>query len=87
MRIFYRSGCAAAILVALGGCSFQAALDKMVKPERQKELLAIGERFCTDPVSMTSQIASRNSLIGRGCCADAAARMSRGQSDVADRQL
>ncbi|HEV2598549.1 hypothetical protein [Sphingopyxis sp.] len=54
MRNFFRGGCAAAMLVALGGCSFQAALDKMVEPARQKELLAIGERFCTDPASTTS---------------------------------
>ncbi|HEY0598361.1 hypothetical protein [Sphingopyxis sp.] len=56
MGNFYRAVCAAAMLFALGGCSFQTALDKMVKPERQKELLAIGERFCTDPASMTSQM-------------------------------
>lgn len=56
MGIPYRWGCAAAMLVALGGCSFQTALDKMVEPARQKELLAIGERFCTDPASMTSQL-------------------------------
>lgn len=56
MRRFYRIGSAAALVAALGGCSFQAALDKMVSPERQKELVAIGERFCTDPASMTSQL-------------------------------
>lgn len=54
MRVFFRLVCAAAISVALGGCSFQAALDKMVEPARQKELLAIGERFCTDPAKLTS---------------------------------
>ncbi|MBE1529377.1 hypothetical protein GGC65_003833 [Sphingopyxis sp. OAS728] len=56
MRRFYRVGWAAVLVAALGGCSFQAALDKMVSPERQKELVAIGERFCTDPASMTSQL-------------------------------
>ncbi|MDO9367662.1 MAG: hypothetical protein Q7T68_03760 [Sphingopyxis sp.] len=56
MGILYRMGCAAAMLVALGGCSFQTALDKMVAPERQKELLAIGEGFCADPASMTSHL-------------------------------
>jgi hypothetical protein len=52
MYRFYPYGCAAAMLVALGGCSFQTALDKMVEPARQKKLLAIGERFCTDPASI-----------------------------------
>lgn len=56
MRRFYISGCAVAVLVMLGGCSFQTALDKMVSPERQKELVAIGERFCTDPASVTSEL-------------------------------
>ena len=56
MRRVYRIVSAAALLAALGGCSFQTALDKMVSPERQKELVAIGERFCTDPVSMKSQL-------------------------------
>jgi len=54
MRRFYRFGCAAALLSALGGCSFQAALDKLVSPERQKELVAIGEGFCTDPAGVKS---------------------------------
>ncbi len=45
---------AAILLTILGGCSFQAALDKLVSPERQQELIAIGERFCTDPQNMTS---------------------------------
>jgi cysteine synthase len=58
MRRFYRYGCVAAVFAALGGCSFQAAMDKLVSPERQKELIAIGERFCTDPASMTSQLHS-----------------------------
>lgn len=56
MRRFYISACAATMLAMLGGCSFQTALDKMVSPERQKELVAIGERFCTDPASMTNQL-------------------------------
>lgn len=49
-------GCVVVVLATLGGCSFQATLDKMVSPERQKELVAIGERFCADPASMTSQL-------------------------------
>lgn len=52
MRRFYRYGCAAAMLAALGGCSFQTALDKLVSPERQKELVAIAERFCADPANV-----------------------------------
>lgn len=56
MRHFYRIGSAAALIAALGGCSFQAALDKMVSPERQKDLVATGERFCTDPPSVKSQL-------------------------------
>ncbi|RYD44180.1 MAG: hypothetical protein EOP63_06725 [Sphingomonadales bacterium] len=56
MRRVYRIGSVAALVAALGACSFQTALDKMVSPERQKELIAIGERFCTDPASMTSQL-------------------------------
>jgi hypothetical protein len=56
MRRFYRYGSVAVVLAMLGGCSFQAALDKMVAPERQRELVAIGERFCTDPASLTSQL-------------------------------
>jgi hypothetical protein len=56
MRRFYRIGSAAALVAALGGCSFQTALDKMVAPDRQKELVAIGERFCTDPASIKSQL-------------------------------
>lgn len=56
MRWFYGVGSATALVAALGGCSFQAALDKMVSPERQKELVAIGERFCIDPASIKSQL-------------------------------
>lgn len=56
MRRFYRIGSVAMLVAALGGCSFQAALDKMVSPERQKELVAIGERFCSDPASVKSQL-------------------------------
>lgn len=54
MRNLVRGGYLAAMLIALSGCSFQSALDKMVEPERQEELLAIGERFCTRPASVTS---------------------------------
>jgi len=54
MRRFHRTVCTAAMLAALGGCSFQAALDKLVSPERQKELVAIGERFCADPAGVKS---------------------------------
>jgi hypothetical protein len=42
------------LLILLAGCSFQAALDKMVTPERQKEIIGIAERFCTDPASTVS---------------------------------
>lgn len=42
------------LLVVLAGCSFQATLDKMVSPERQKEIIGIAERFCTDPKGMAS---------------------------------
>lgn len=42
------------LFVLLAGCSFQATLDKMVSPERQKEIVAIAERFCTDPASTVS---------------------------------
>lgn len=42
------------LLVVLAGCSFQATLDKMVSPERQKEIIGIAERFCTDPKSTAS---------------------------------
>lgn len=52
MHRFYAI-CGAAMGLTLGGCSFQAALDKLVSPERQQELVAIGERFCTDPENMT----------------------------------
>lgn len=53
MDRFYRICCAAGAL-ALGGCSFQAALDKLVSPERQQELVAIAERFCTDPANVAN---------------------------------
>ena len=44
-----------ALLIALlAGCSFQATLDKMVSPERQKEIIGIAERFCTDPAGTVS---------------------------------
>lgn len=56
MRHFYRIGFAALLVVTAGGCSFQTALDKMVAPERQKELVAIGEHFCTDPASVTREL-------------------------------
>ncbi len=42
------------LLFLLTGCSFQATLDKMVSPERQKEIIATAERFCTDPKSTAS---------------------------------
>jgi len=41
------------MLLMMSGCSYQAALDKMVSPERQKEIVGIGQRFCTDPVANT----------------------------------
>lgn len=56
MRRFHRYGCAATMLAALGGCSFQAALDKMVAPERQREIIAIAERICTDPPSVRAEL-------------------------------
>lgn len=42
----------AALCAILAGCSYQATLDKLVSRERQAEIIAIGERFCTDPVSL-----------------------------------
>ncbi|WP_332819511.1 hypothetical protein [Sphingopyxis sp.] len=56
MRRFYHCGCAAAMLAMLGACSFQTALDKMVEPERQREILSIAERICTDPPSVRAQL-------------------------------
>ena len=52
MRLFKHCGAAAATLTLLGGCSFQTALDKMVEPERQREIISIAERICTDPQSL-----------------------------------
>lgn len=49
-------GLVGSMALLASGCSFQTALDKMVEPARQKELLAIGERFCSDPASLTSQL-------------------------------
>lgn len=40
----------------LSACSFQAALDKMVKPERQREIIDIASRICSDPESVRSQL-------------------------------
>ncbi|WP_411341135.1 hypothetical protein V6U71_04535 [Sphingopyxis sp. J-6] len=54
MGYFRHSGFVIFAAVALGGCSFQAALDKLVTPERQKELVAIAEGFCTDPAGAKS---------------------------------
>ncbi|HMO75931.1 MAG TPA: hypothetical protein PKD99_05170 [Sphingopyxis sp.] len=51
MRAFIRTLAAAAGAAALAGCSFQGTLDKMVSPDRQKEIIDVGQRFCTDPVS------------------------------------
>lgn len=52
MRRVHRYAYVAALSAALAGCSFQTALDKLVSPERQKELVAIGERFCADPANV-----------------------------------
>jgi len=41
------------LILSLAGCSFQAALDKLVPRERQAELVSVGQRFCTDPESVT----------------------------------
>ena len=49
-----RTGFGIMVAALLGGCSFQAALDKLVSPERQKELVAIAEGFCTDPTGVKS---------------------------------
>ena len=42
------------LALLLAGCSFQATLDKLVAPERQKEIIGIAERFCIDPASTVS---------------------------------
>ncbi|UNU43272.1 hypothetical protein EAO27_11535 [Sphingopyxis sp. YF1] len=47
------AGVAGPMVLMVSGCSYQAALDKMVSPERQKEIVDIGQRFCTDPVANT----------------------------------
>lgn len=47
-------GVAAALLVS--GCSFQAALDKMVDPARQREIVDIAQRICTDPDSVRTEL-------------------------------
>lgn len=53
MRTIF-AGIPGLLALLLAGCSFQAALDKMVAPERQKEIIGIAERFCTDPASTVS---------------------------------
>ncbi|MGH6651262.1 MAG: hypothetical protein ACREB7_09045 [Sphingopyxis sp.] len=45
------TGC---LVILLAGCSFQATLDKLVSSERQKEIIAIAQRFCSDPASTVS---------------------------------
>ncbi|HWW58466.1 MAG TPA: hypothetical protein VN047_16350 [Sphingopyxis sp.] len=55
MRRFCHFG-AVGTLALLGGCSFQAALDKMVEPERQREIISVAERICTDPPSVRSEL-------------------------------
>lgn len=42
------------LVILLAGCSFQATLDKLVSSERQKEIIAIAQRFCSDPASTLS---------------------------------
>lgn len=53
MRTIY-TGFLGLLALMLAGCSFQSALDKLVSPERQKEIIAIAERFCADPASTVS---------------------------------
>jgi hypothetical protein len=53
MRTIF-TGILGLLALLLAGCSFQATLDKLVSPERQKEIIGIAERFCTDPASTVS---------------------------------
>lgn len=53
MRNWRRMIAGGALLgAALAGCSFQAALDKMVPRERQDEIVALARDFCTDPAAV-----------------------------------
>lgn len=53
-----RTGKITAVVLAatLGGCSFQAALDKLATPERQAELVALADKICTDPDTVVPQL-------------------------------
>ena len=55
MRCFFHYGSIVAV-VLLGGCSFQAALDKMVEPQRQREIISIAEHICTSPSSVRAEL-------------------------------
>lgn len=53
MRKWRRIFAGGALLgAALAGCSFQAALDRMVPRERQDEIIALARDFCTDPAAV-----------------------------------
>lgn len=56
MRQFYAGLLAVLCFSSLPACSFQSTLDKMVKPERQREIIDIAQRFCTDPTSVKREM-------------------------------
>ncbi len=52
----WRVALGTALMALLAACSYQAALDKLVSPERQAELVAMGKRMCSDPVGLSPQL-------------------------------
>jgi len=63
------------LFVVLIGCSAQSTLDTLVSPERQREIVDIGQRFCVSPVGNTNLLhpeiktsaADAASLLPREC--------------------
>lgn len=46
----------AALTLLLAACSYQATLDKLVSRERQAELIAMAQRMCSDPESLSPRL-------------------------------